>query len=76
MSSIHLLNQVSLQIRKQREANKYMAVNKVTIKFKLDEKNIPSTYELSRRIQANSLVEEYMLLANILVGEELVKFNK
>lgn len=43
--------------------------------FKLDqETKMPISYQESRKMESKSLVEEYMLLANVLVAERLTEF--
>lgn len=41
-------------------------------KFKLNEENIPVSFNFEQRGESNFMVEEYMLLANLLVGRTLV----
>jgi exoribonuclease R len=44
--------------------------------FRLDENKLPESFEESFRIESKFLVEEYMLLANILVAEHLYHYCK
>lgn len=66
------MHMVAMNRRKERLSNGALTLNKPKLSFRLDENGNP--YHLSSYIirESNQLVEEYMLLANYLVAQELI----
>ncbi|XP_020716237.1 DIS3-like exonuclease 2 isoform X2 [Ceratitis capitata] len=62
---IKILNTVAEALRKKRFEGGALAINNPKIRFQLDPKTgEPLSYELESRLEANFLIEEFMLLAN------------
>jgi len=71
------MNQIAQRRREKRlEAGSVMFMNR-EFNFSLDkDTRHPSSFSECAKMQSKSLVEEYMLLANILVAEHLFKYCK
>jgi len=70
-----LLNEVGMKRRKLREANKSVFFEFGPKKYyEMDEdRKAPIAWHYETRKESNKLVEEYMLIANMMVGEFMVK---
>lgn len=77
VSDCFLMNQIAQRRREKRlETGSVMFMNR-EFTFMLDpESKEPMEYCESRKMQSKSLVEEYMLLANVLVAKQLFKYCK
>jgi DIS3-like exonuclease 2 len=66
------MHMIAMNRRKERLSNGALSLNKPKLSFKLDKNGNPC--DLSSYIirESNQLVEEYMLLANYLVAQELI----
>lgn len=72
-----LMNEIAQKRRKKRLDNGSIMLQNREFVFKLDEINkLPLSFEESYRIESKFLVEEYMLLANILIAEHLYNYCK
>ena len=70
-----ILNNIAQQRRARRLENGSVMFLNREFTFSLDqETRYPMAYQESKKMQSKSLVEEYMLMANILVAEYLFKF--
>lgn len=71
------MNQIAQSRRRKRlEAGSVMFMNR-EFNFSLDkDTRCPLKFSESKKMESKSLVEEYMLLANILVAERLFKYCK
>jgi exoribonuclease R len=77
VSDCFLMNKIAQNRRAKRlEAGSVMFLNR-EFTFALDEDSrYPQSFKESTKMQSKSLVEEYMLLANIYVAEYLFKYCK
>jgi len=77
VSDCFLMNEIAQKRRGQRlEAGSVMFMNR-EFNFTLDkETKYPFGYSEAEKMQSKSLVEEYMLLANVLVAKYLFKYCK
>lgn len=62
---------LGLSRRKVRVSAGVFGVESVKKRFKLDEGHMPVAYTIEERFPANFVVEEFMLLANQIVGKKL-----
>ncbi|MES1215150.1 MAG: ribonuclease R [Bacteroidota bacterium] len=74
---ILILNDLAQRIRKKRFNNGAISFSSQEVKFKLDEKGDPIGITVKESKEAHQLIEEFMLLANRTVAENLskIKFN-
>ncbi len=74
---ILLLNDLAQRMRKKRFQNGAISFSSQEVKFKLDEKGDPIGIMIKESKEAHQLIEEFMLLANRTVAENLskIKFN-
>jgi exoribonuclease R len=68
---IHM-HSIAMNRRKSRLTNGAIVLSKFKLTYRLDEKGNPYTVGTYTIRESNQLVEEYMLLANYLVAEELL----
>lgn len=67
-----LMNEIAQKRRKKRLENGSILLSNREFCFLLDqETKMPISFQESYRIESKFLVEEYMLLANILIAEHL-----
>jgi len=69
------LDRLAKILRKKRMHNGAISFDKVEVKFKLDEFNVPDGVYFKESKDANKLIEEFMLLANRSVAEFIGKQN-
>mmetsp|Transcript_1040 Transcript_1040/g.997 ORF Transcript_1040/g.997 Transcript_1040/m.997 type:complete len:414 (-) Transcript_1040:51-1292(-) len=67
-----LLNEIAHKRREWRFDNGSISVENPEYYFELNEDSLPTQFSEQKRIQSKELVEEYMLLANLMVAEFLV----
>ena len=67
------LNNLAQQLRKERFKNGAIALERIEIKFNLDEKGKPQSVFFKENKEANQLIEEFMLLANKSIAERVGK---
>ncbi len=67
---------IAKQLRDQRFANGAIKFESEEMKFRLDEKGKPISCYFKKTVEANNLVEEFMLLANRTVAESVGKVKK
>ena len=67
---------IAKQLREQRFANGAIKFESEEMKFRLDEKGKPISCYFKKIVEANNLVEEFMLLANRTVAESVGKVKK
>ena len=71
------MNQIAQERRKRRLENGSVMFMNREFTFALDQvTKYPMSFQESYKMQSKSLVEEYMLMANILVAEQLFTFCK
>ncbi|HVW63060.1 MAG TPA: ribonuclease R [Puia sp.] len=75
---IELLNDIAQKLRKQRFKKGAINFSSTEVRFKLDEKGKPIGIMVKESKEAHQLVEEFMLLANRTVAENVgkIKVNK
>ena len=75
---ILLLNSIAQRLRKKRFANGAINFTSTEVRFKLDETGKPIGIVVKESKEAHKLIEEFMLLANRVVAENVskVKINK
>lgn len=75
---ILLLNSIAQRLRKKRFANGAINFSSQEVRFKLDEKGKPIGIVVKESKEAHQLIEEFMLLANRYVAENIskIKVNK
>jgi protein SSD1 len=70
-TSIKNLFKLSAVLRKKRYDNGALSMNSVKLSFTLDDDNNPIDVSVFESKEANKLIEEFMLLANISVAEKI-----
>ncbi|MFT3701570.1 MAG: ribonuclease R [Agriterribacter sp.] len=75
---ILILNELAQKFRKQRFKNGAINFSSQEVRFKLDEDGKPIGIVIKESKEAHQLIEEFMLLANRIVAEEVgkIKINK
>jgi ribonuclease R len=75
---IILLNNIAQRLRKKRFENGAISFSSQEVRFKLDEKGKPIGIVIKESKEAHQLIEEFMLLANRYVAENVskIKINK
>jgi len=73
--AILVLDRLAKILRKKRMHNGAISFDKIEVKFKLDEHNVPEGVYFKESKGANKLIEEFMLLANKSVAEFIGKQN-
>ncbi|KAK2466250.1 hypothetical protein APHAL10511_001892 [Amanita phalloides] len=74
ISDVKYLADLANKLRAQRFANGALTIDKSSLKFELDNSGLPIDCGLSERTEANALVEEFMLLANIAVAQHIAVY--
>lgn len=72
IKNIKLMNSIAQKRRKYRYETGSLFIDNFRKRFKLDEEYYPQSFSIEDRGPANFMVEEFMLLANKLVGETLI----
>lgn len=72
---IELLNDIAQRLRKQRFKKGAINFSSTEVRFKLDEKGKPIGIMVKESKEAHQLVEEFMLLANRTVAENVAKIK-
>lgn len=67
------LNELAVKLRERRFREGAIAFDRVEIKFEIDEKGKPVSVYFKESLEANKLIEEFMLLANKKVAEFIGK---
>jgi ribonuclease R len=78
MDEVLILNNLAQRLRKQRFKKGAINFSSQEVRFKLDEKGKPIGIVVKESKEAHQLIEEFMLLANRTVAENVgkIKFNK
>jgi ribonuclease R len=76
-SEIHLLNNIAQRLRKKRFDNGAINFSSQEVRFQLNEKGDPIGVVIKESKESHQLIEEFMLLANRTVAENIskLKFN-
>lgn len=72
---IFLLNTIAQQLRKQRFSKGAINFSSQEVRFKLDEKGKPIAIIIKESTASHQLIEEFMLLANKTVAEDIAKIK-
>lgn len=72
-SEVLLLNDLAQKLRAERFKSGAIDFDRIEVKFDLDEKGKPVGVYFKRSLEANKLIEEFMLLANKKVAERIGK---
>lgn len=70
------LNKLAQELRKKRFENGAIDFDRYEVKFEIDEKGKPLSVYFKESKEANKLIEEFMLLANLTVAEYVGKPEK
>lgn len=75
--AVVLLNMIAKNIRSRRYEEGALRIDQVKLKFELDsESKCPTGFAFEQRGEANFLIEEYMLLANMSVAKRIYKHDR
>ena len=74
--ALTVINSMAKQMRNRRLQAGAIAFDKVEVKFKLNDKNEPDSVLFKVQKDAHKLIEEFMLLANRTVAEDIGKITK
>ncbi|KAF8351411.1 SSD1 protein [Amanita rubescens] len=74
VSDVRGLSDLAKKLRAQRFANGALSLEDVSLRFKLDEAELPIDCGLNERLEACELVEEFMLLANTAVAQHIAVY--
>ena len=66
-----VLNSIAVGLKEKRRKKGSVFFNKEEIRFVVDKKGEPVDYKIKTQKEANHLIEEFMLLANILVAKKI-----
>ncbi|MDO4334753.1 MAG: ribonuclease R [Bacteroidales bacterium] len=72
-TEINVLNGLAKQLRKRRYDNGALEFDRAEVRFDIDETGRPLSVYFKESKDANKLIEEFMLLANIAVAEKIGK---
>ncbi len=72
-TEINVLNGLAKQLRKRRYDNGALEFDRAEVRFDIDETGRPISVYFKESKDANKLIEEFMLLANIAVAEKIGK---
>ena len=72
-TEINVLNGLAKQLRKRRYENGALEFDRAEVRFDIDETGRPISVYFKESKDANKLIEEFMLLANIAVAEKVGK---
>ncbi len=75
-NEIITLNNLAKELRKRRYENGALEFDREEVKFEIDEKGAPVRVYFKVAKDANKLIEEFMLLANLTVAESIGKVAK
>ena len=76
IKAIIKINEIAETLREKRHQNGSISFNKTEVGFVLDKNKNPIKTKIKKQLQANKLIEEYMLLANKKVAELFTKEKK
>ena len=74
--AIYIINKIAKKLREERHAKGSISFNKKEVKFVLDKDKEPVKTIIKESLDANKLIEEFMLLANKKVANLFVKHKK
>ena len=71
--ALHTLNEMAIQLRRERMKNGALDIEQEELQFELDENKHPVKIIFHKPTAANHLIEEFMLLANRTIATEMGK---
>ena len=74
--AIYIINKIAKKLREERHTKGSISFNKKEVKFVLDKDKEPVKTIIKESLDANKLIEEFMLLANKKVANLFVKHKK
>ena len=76
VEALHTLNSIAVNLKEKRKRKGSVFFNKEEIRFLVDKKGEPIDYKIKIQKEANHLIEEFMLLANVLVAKKIKEKNR
>jgi len=76
VQAILYLNTVALNLKQKRKKEGSVLFNKEEVRFVVNNQGEPTDYKIKKQKQANFLIEEFMLLANVLVAKKIKEKNR
>lgn len=76
VNEINILNDLAKQLRHRRYENGALEFDRAEVRFEIDKDGKPTSVYFKESKDANKLIEEFMLLANIAVAEKIGKVPK
>ncbi len=73
---LDVLNKLAQELRRRRYQNGALEFDRVEVRFEIDETGKPISVYFKESKEANKLIEEFMLLANLTVAESVGKVAK
>ncbi|MBU1099921.1 MAG: ribonuclease R [Bacteroidetes bacterium] len=73
---LQLLNNLAKNLRRKRMEKGSINFYTPEVEFKLNEDGVPLTIEIKKLLESHNLIEEFMLLANQIVANHIIKNNK
>lgn len=70
------LNELAQELRRRRYQNGALEFDRAEVRFEIDDKGKPVSVYFKESKEANKLIEEFMLLANLTVAESIGKVPK
>ena len=70
------LNSIAINLKQKRKKKGSVFFNKEEVRFVVDKKGEPIDYNIKVQKEANHLIEEFMLLANVLVAKKIKEKNR
>ena len=74
--AILYLNSIAVKLKKKRKKEGSVFFNKEEVSFVVDKNGEPVDYSIKVQKEANHLIEEFMLLANVLVAKKIKEKNR
>ncbi len=71
-----MLNELARQLRRRRYDAGALEFDRAEVRFEIDETGKPVSVYFKESKDANKLIEEFMLLANLTVAESIGKWRK
>ena len=70
------LNSIAVNLKQKRKKKGSVFFNKEEVRFVVDKNGEPVDYSIKAQKEANHLIEEFMLLANVLVAKKIKEKNR
>tara|TARA_A100001011_G_scaffold28856_1_gene28037 strand:+ start:30754 stop:32835 length:2082 start_codon:yes stop_codon:yes gene_type:complete len=76
VNSITTLNSIAENLKNKRKNNGSIFFSKEEVRFKVNEKGEPVDFMIKKQKKANFLIEEFMLLANVIVAKKIIESKR